>query len=124
MMPWSRRTKATLDQYEIWKQASKDRDRVKTSKFGFINKPAFLWFLSTVIVGVATATIQRRSECLASQATSSARIDRLANEVINRSIEIGKAITGDNWSDVSKLRGRDADYIYIENKGFTYGELL
>ena len=89
-----------------------------------MNKPIFLWFLSTIVIGLFTSVYASRNECRSDNATQKLKLTHLASEINARAANILSAVVSKNWADISKQQGHDAEYTYIDFRFRTLSDLI
>jgi hypothetical protein len=107
--------------------AQRDSLEVKKKKhalFAFVNKPIFLWFLSTIVIGLFTSVYASRNECRSDNAAQKLKLTHLASEINARAANILAAVYKKDWADISKQQGHDAEYTYVDFRFRTLSDII
>lgn len=108
----------------IARRDSLEEKKKKHASLAFVNKPIFLWFLSTIVIGLLTSVYTSRNECRSDNAAQKLKLTHLASEISARAANILAAVYKKDWADISKQQGHDAEYTYVDFRFRTLQDLI
>jgi hypothetical protein len=124
LLPYKERKRILEEERLRTSAPARPQARAWTSRLGFLNKPIFLWFMSTVLIGTYTAVSSSERECEARQESDASKLAHVRVEIDGRIFGMITAAVAGDLAGARKQQGPEGSYTYLEYRFRTLRDII